>query len=989
MMSSEAQRKRKSSHSPPQGQKRAKQSGTDPLLKETIDDELFGALSIDRNLRSKRRPWHKFSNDVNGRFVWVNWEGEGLKVAYKLGYRGKHVLVIACNPENTSSFVNEVEFMSEVKTPYAIRQNTISGSVTVPSWDEIHQTRDHVGNERFYRKYPLPQQQQCGNRSCPDTALTPNAAYVVCRNSPCRQAYHAACLSQGPLTFRRGRIESMNDRLLKCPACGVQFTSPVERPVTDGVLTVSLDIGTARSKAVATTSNSKRTQLLDSIGMPRPLVVTKGEHEIFFRPQINAKDTTIEPLKQLICSQKDPTPPWTATEILRRYFAKVVSVLRNQIPDSGTIRSIVLAVAVPAGITYEEKSVVLNAALGSCPESIAGIPVVPVMLNEAKMAYLAGGRTAHSSPESWRALACDIGGFSMDIVLLSVNPAHGSLDVQTKRSGSAYIGDGWLKSYIVDYIMHGATDGPLPEHFRLEVRSSVDHFFDSRYEKEHPVPEYVAAGSGNTHIQYGHVLEWREKEQIEKAEKCIKKLLDGVEGIDEVLITGGGTWDKNLLNAINKAFEPFLTPGVLPQVAPRPSLEQSTVLDGIEKHMTAQSCRQNKFSVFIDSFNNRDTNELIILQRRDEATENPVLPAARSLNTIFYEIEVGTDRNSSHNLRISVNDIPLSVNDRSYQVASVPNTGGLRLLDTITLDINDPIEKPKMLNLEVVEIHLHEGHGTAIVSALLLRPRTNDDTDWTSWGIHESMSVDEIGRMALRTDSRFHEIARMAKKVFPLDFESLDPAAEGSKVSRNASDPERVGPGESGGVLGRASDTTGDLAVAGPSTLGDVGWPVLGDGSNVAIAGSSTSGGVDEHRPDNGMGYERTVFEDWSGQDRVVFNAAGDLERVGPGGSGGVVGDEFDNASAIGSAEPSTFDSVDGYLFDDGGDSARPGPSPFGGKDGHRFDDGDDLKRVGPGEFGDTDGHWLDDGGDSGIPGLGEISGEGRIVSNDASDLRV
>ncbi|KAH7062769.1 hypothetical protein BKA63DRAFT_526938, partial [Paraphoma chrysanthemicola] len=195
-----------------------------------------------------------------------------------------------------------------------------------------------------------------------------------------------------------------------------------------------------------------------------------------------------------------------------------------------------------------------------------------------------------------------------------------------------------------------------------------------------------------------------------------------------------------------------------------------------------------------------------------------------------------------------------------------------------------------MLHLEVVEIHLHEGHGTATVSALLLRPRTADDADWISWGIRESMSVEEIGRMASRTNSRFLEVSRMAKKIFPLDFESVRLDAEGVNLFNDASDLERVGPGDFGGVVGSVFDDDSDPERVGPGKLGGVGGHVFDDESDLEGMVFSKFGGVGSSVFDDESDLEGMVFSKFSGVGAHFLDDTSDFQSK--------VTDEVDKTTA-------------------------------------------------------------------------------------------
>lgn len=199
------------------------------------------------------------------------------------------------------------------------------------------------------------------------------------------------------------------------------------------------------------------------------------------------------------------------------------------------------------------------------------------------------------------------------------------------------------------------------------------------------------------------------------------------------------------------------------------------MLRGMKIYLPSLNFRRNKLTVLLESSPDDDSTELIILQQKGEAIESPVVPASRSVTTIFYDIQRESNRKSTLRLLASTEDIPAAVSENHYQVAS-SSRDILPLIHLGDLDINlDPLEErsDSQYCVEAVQVSVHEGHNTATAQAILLAPHAGVKDDWTTWGLTETMSIDDIAKKAEESTCPFIIHAAMKKTMFSVDYESV------------------------------------------------------------------------------------------------------------------------------------------------------------------------------------------------------------------------
>lgn len=201
---------------------------------------------------------------------------------------------------------------------------------------------------------------------------------------------------------------------------------------------------------------------------------------------------------------------------------------------------------------------------------------------------------------------------------------------------------------------------------------------------------------------------------------------------------------------------------------------------GMVKFLQTLPFCKNKLTVVLESASAEGQAERILMQRRGEPCERPIVPASRNIRTTFYEIETGAEKRSRHELYATTEDTKVSVNDSHFQVVTNKHDE-LKLikLGTIEVDFGQTIEhNPSQWMLEAVDITLNEGHGTARAEAVLLAPKIADDKEWRSWGVKESMSVEDLRSHASDTDCRYSVIAVMEARLFCFDFDSIAETGE-------------------------------------------------------------------------------------------------------------------------------------------------------------------------------------------------------------------
>lgn len=207
------------------------------------------------------------------------------------------------------------------------------------------------------------------------------------------------------------------------------------------------------------------------------------------------------------------------------------------------------------------------------------------------------------------------------------------------------------------------------------------------------------------------------------------------------------------------------------------------MLQGMKIYLDSQPFRANKLTVVIESSPDQTDSELIVLQQKGEATENPVVPASRGCCTIFYVVKDGGEHVSSLKLKASTADVQVSIADEHYQIAS--KSPEWRVLGNLRIDLTQAEGSSSRFGLEVVQVLLHEGHGTATAQAILLAPKNQievqdedgdgdeDEDRWRDWGIKESMSVEDITARADKPGSQFKVVATMDKTIYSVDYEAV------------------------------------------------------------------------------------------------------------------------------------------------------------------------------------------------------------------------
>lgn len=350
---------------------------------------------------------------------------------------------------------------------YFIETETIAEPVDVMPWQELHTLADHVGDKFFFRD--SNSSQECGVIGCSDTRLGSNAPYVVCPNNDCMQVCHASCLSASGLAYRPEGIFALESTSVLCPKCSTRFQGRHNFPEQNAGVRVVVDIGTTRIKAEITSGAGKTHPLLDNPGKPEPMVGfgTAENRDIYFEERARSSGSRIKPIKDLICGFVEPPFDISASEVLKAFLNRVTSTLLNTLADSNNISDVLLAVAVPAGLSLELQSRMLNAAV-QCGVDLRK-KVIPILLNEAKMAYLDGRELESASTSDHLALALDMGGFTtvsflvsthfksvsdilQDLALVLNAPSSTYPDVTVTRTTSLKFGSEWIKRGLVTAI---------------------------------------------------------------------------------------------------------------------------------------------------------------------------------------------------------------------------------------------------------------------------------------------------------------------------------------------------------------------------------------------------------------------------------------------------------------------------------------------------------------------------------------------------------
>jgi hypothetical protein len=225
----------------------------------------------------------------------------------------------------------------------------------------------------------------------------------------------------------------------------------------------------------------------------------------------------------------------------------------------------------------------------------------------------------------------------------------------------------------------------------------------------------------------------------------------------------------------------------------------STVLQGAYEAVNDMTHGINNLTVLLESRKIDDTLEYIVVQRKGEAIQDPVMSASRSLRTILYEVETGHNHTQTSTIRLlaTSEDIAFAVSDSHYQVAKslgwaeteeLIQQKKMWLLGDLVIDLSSlngrgPLPfAPFVFKclVHAVRIEIHQGRRTAHVEAALLAslevdPPVDsgvDSDDWTTWGFNESTSLSDIKKMSKDGDN-FHAWTSIEPTMFSLDVYNI------------------------------------------------------------------------------------------------------------------------------------------------------------------------------------------------------------------------
>jgi hypothetical protein len=191
----------------------------------------------------------------------------------------------------------------------------------------------------------------------------------------------------------------------------------------------------------------------------------------------------------------------------------------------------------------------------------------------------------------------------------------------------------------------------------------------------------------------------------------------------------------------------------------------------MKKELHSQPFRQNKLTVVIESSPTEEDRELIVLQRKGEFTEDPVVPPSRSCGTIIYDIKDGGDHVSKLQLKASTADVLLTVTRKHYQVTS--DLSQFVLVGNLEVDLSEAKRSRSKYLVQAGRVSVHQGRNTASAQAILLRPKRWAPHDWTDWGLKESMSINDMKACADKPDSKFTVVATMDERIYSVQFEAF------------------------------------------------------------------------------------------------------------------------------------------------------------------------------------------------------------------------
>jgi hypothetical protein len=277
-----------------------------------------------------------------------------------------------------------------------------------------------VGDYNFYRRKEFI----CSMDGCPDTALSANSAYLVCK---CLKAYHGRCLHPQALQCRGKGVFTVSGEEVVCQACKRSFPRRVpgaaqdqpaqdqpatNQPATD--VTVLVDIGTDRLKATGIVKDLSN-DITECFVMPLlKCWIDRAKGETFFHSHHGTNFTFINPITKLVTGdhvevQRVRDANVALPEAMRQFFREVLMWIRQSyLTDIPNVDEacVTFALACPADLETTKQNILLHVM------SIGANNVVPILFNEAEMGYM-GAMKNKKLPSGSRVLAMDIGGYTL------------------------------------------------------------------------------------------------------------------------------------------------------------------------------------------------------------------------------------------------------------------------------------------------------------------------------------------------------------------------------------------------------------------------------------------------------------------------------------------------------------------------------------------------------------------------------------------------
>jgi hypothetical protein len=384
-----------------------------------LNDPMLGELTAKFSI-TKGQKWQDFGDPswpTTPTFSWVQWDGDGPGIVYKIEERGEHVLV-ACftwaTDGQATDFVNELAPDTSTKAFQIVEAEAIGPVVEVYSWSELHRSYDNVGDKYFYRS--RDSREKCSHQDCNDREVNNSSVYLVCAKDTCSQTFHGHCLTDQPLRYMDDSVCALGSPLI-CPACQTEFRRRSKPPTLESLPTfrVIVDIGTSRVKISGTDHNGKTSFANDSEKLVKPIcsIDTKAGR-VFFDHRAEQEDMiVVAPLKKLLCGAlaevaRVQAAGFDVQAVVEQFFREVLQSIREEfqqtVPDLDAV-SITLAVACPAGLDRDQQDLLLNAMRQSAKH------VTPLLLNEAVMVSLAKDGARQLSKDA-KILCADLGGYT-------------------------------------------------------------------------------------------------------------------------------------------------------------------------------------------------------------------------------------------------------------------------------------------------------------------------------------------------------------------------------------------------------------------------------------------------------------------------------------------------------------------------------------------------------------------------------------------------